>query len=95
MNIDDLLLSKLEKLSALKIADEKREETKENLSEIVAFVEILNELDLSSCEATVSTVNASSPFREDMAIKSDVVGTVLANSPKHDENFFIVPKVIE
>lgn len=95
MNIDDSLLSKLEKLSALKIADEKREETKENLSEIVAFIEILNELDLSSCKTTVNTVNTSSPFREDVVIKSDVVSTVLANSPKHDENFFIVPKVIE
>ena len=48
MQIDDTLLNKLEKLSALQISDEKREEVKKQLSEIVSFVDILNELDLSS-----------------------------------------------
>jgi len=51
MQIDDTLLNKLEKLSALQISDEKREEVKKQLSEIVSFVDILNELDLSSDEA--------------------------------------------
>lgn len=45
MQIDDTLLNKLEKLSALQINDEKREEIKKQLSEIVSFVDILNELE--------------------------------------------------
>ena len=45
MNVNDELLNKLEKLSAIKIADDKRTKIKEQLSEIVGFVEILNELD--------------------------------------------------
>ena len=40
MIIDDALLSKLERLSALKIPDEKREEFKGQLNNIVDFVEI-------------------------------------------------------
>lgn len=95
MKIDDVLLNKLEKLSALNISADKREDTKKDLSEIVNFVEILNELDLDSFEAAVSTINASTPFREDLAKKSDVIDIILANSPKHDEHFFILPKIIE
>lgn len=48
MQIDEKLLSKLEKLSALQIEEEKRSEVICELSEIVNFVEKLNELDLSS-----------------------------------------------
>ena len=42
MQIDDTLLNKLEKLSALQINDEKRDEIKKQLSEIVSFVDVLN-----------------------------------------------------
>ena len=48
MYIDDKMLEKLEKLSALKIPDDKREEFKEQLSKIVDFVEVLNELNLDN-----------------------------------------------
>ncbi|CAA6812475.1 MAG: Unknown protein, partial [uncultured Campylobacterales bacterium] len=40
--IDDKLLARLEKLSNLKIEDSKREEFKNQLEEIVGFVENLN-----------------------------------------------------
>lgn len=56
MQIDEKLLSKLEKLSALQIEEEKRSEVICELSEIVNFVEKLNELDLSSSEVTISTI---------------------------------------
>lgn len=95
MNIDDKLLSKLEKLSALRISDDKREDTMSNLSEIVSFVENLNELDLSAFEATVSTIDTCTPFREDLSKQSDVIDCVLKHAPSHDESFFLVPKVIE
>ncbi|ENL6553675.1 aspartyl/glutamyl-tRNA amidotransferase subunit C, partial [Campylobacter jejuni] len=51
MQIDEKLLSKLEKLSALQIT-KNRNETIAQLSEIVNFVEKLNELDLDSQEIT-------------------------------------------
>ena len=56
MIIDDALLSKLERLSALKIPDEKREEFKGQLNNIVDFVEILNELSLEGGEVAITTL---------------------------------------
>lgn len=94
MQIDEKLLSKLEKLSALQI-EEKRSEVICELSEIVNFVEKLNELDLSSSEVTISTIKGGAPFRSDSVNSSNVVETVLNHAPKSNDHFFIVPKIIE
>ncbi len=96
MKIDNTLLLKLEKLSSLKISDEKREGLITQLSEIVEFVENLNELNLDSEEATFTTVSGGTPFREDIPhCKPEIVETILQHAPKRDNGFFVVPKIIE
>ncbi|HEG2581990.1 TPA: Asp-tRNA(Asn)/Glu-tRNA(Gln) amidotransferase subunit GatC [Campylobacter lari] len=95
MQIDDKLLTKLEKLSALKIADEKRQELEEQLSQIVNFVEKLDELKLDDVEAMTSTTNAATPFRLDESRKSDVIDMLSKHAPNSQDGFFIVPKIIE
>ncbi len=96
MKIDDALLSKLEKLSSLEVETSKRQEIIEQLSEIVNFVENLNELDLDEEEASFTTVKGGSPFRKDLSTTSeDVVKTILENAPKSNDRFFSVPSIIE
>lgn len=96
MKIDDALLQKLEKLSSLKISDEKREGVIEQLSEIVSFVEILNELDLTHEEATFTTVAGGTPLREDIPyVVPSIVKTILEHAPNSENGFFVVPKIIE
>ncbi|HDZ5095475.1 TPA: Asp-tRNA(Asn)/Glu-tRNA(Gln) amidotransferase subunit GatC [Campylobacter jejuni] len=94
MQIDEKLLSKLEKLSALQIT-ENRNEAIAQLSEIVNFVEKLNELDLDSEEITVNTIKGGAPLRVDEIKNSDVIDQVLDCAPKKQEHFFVVPKIIE
>ncbi len=95
MKIDDKILNKLEKLSSLKIKEEKREDIINELSKIVDFVENLNELDLEQVEATFTTVEGGTLMREDIP-KSDpkIVKTILKNAPDSKGGFFIVPKII-
>ncbi|MBZ7959638.1 Asp-tRNA(Asn)/Glu-tRNA(Gln) amidotransferase subunit GatC [Campylobacter molothri] len=95
MQINEELLTKLEKLSALKITEDKRDKLVQELEEIVNFVEKLNELDLSSSEVTVSTIKGGTPLRLDQIENNDIIKDVLNHSPKKDENFFVVPKIIE
>ncbi len=87
MQIDEKLLSKLEKLSALQIT-KNRNETVVQLSEIVNFVEKLNELDLDSQEITVSTIKGGAPLRIDEIRNSNVIDEVLDCAPKKQEHFF-------
>ncbi len=96
MKIDNDLLIKLERLSSLKISDEKREGVIHQLSEIVSFVENLHELDLEAHEATCTTLNGGTPFREDIpSVNPDIVQTILKYAPQSEDSFFVVPKIIE
>jgi aspartyl-tRNA(Asn)/glutamyl-tRNA(Gln) amidotransferase subunit C len=96
MKIDDTLLTKLEKLSSLEIAKDKREDTIKEIGQIVDFVENLNELDLENEEPSFSTVGGGTPFREDIpSNNSEIIKTILENAPKSEGGFFVVPKIIE
>jgi len=93
MKIDEKLVSRLETLSMVEIED--KEKMANDLAEIVEFVEMLNELDTENIDATFSTLNASTPLREDEAIKNEIIKDILKNAPKSKDGFFIVPKIIE
>lgn len=96
MRIDNELLTKLEKLSSLEIEESKRKEVIGQLSEIVNFVENLNELDLDNEEATFTTVKGGTPLREDEpSLDDDIIKIILQNAPKKDGRFFSVPNIIE
>lgn len=96
MQIDNDLLKKLEKLSSLEIAEDKREEMITALSEIVEFVENLNELDLDKEEATFTTVAGGTPMREDEpSVNPQIIKTILENAPHSENGSFVVPKIIE
>lgn len=96
MQIDDALLGKLEKLSMLKIDDAHREEVIGQLSEILAFVDNLAELDTAGVPETFAMTTNATRLREDTpACDTAVNDDILAHAPQSDEHFFIVPKIIE
>ncbi len=96
ITVDDNLIAKLEKLSSLKIEDDKKEQIKKDISQMLEFVNNLNEVDTSNIEAMASTVEGGTPFREDIAVSSkEISGMILQNAPKSEDNHFVVPKIIE
>lgn len=96
MLIDNTTIDKLAKLSSLTIDDSKKESLAKELEEIVGFVKNLDEIDVSSVEATFTTISGGQPLREDNAFKEDGLSQrIMENAPKSDENYFIVPTIIE
>jgi aspartyl-tRNA(Asn)/glutamyl-tRNA(Gln) amidotransferase subunit C len=96
VTIDNRVLANLEKLSMLKIEDSKKEELAEQLSEILAFIDNLNELDTSSLDASFSTLAGGTPMRKDTPNVNPQIGQdILAHAPNSRDDFFIVPKIIE
>jgi len=96
MQVDDALLTRLEKLSFLQVSDDKRQEMISQLSEIVSFVDNLSDLDTDGVDDNFAMSDASTPLREDtIASSTSVNEEILKNSPKSADNFFIVPKIIE
>lgn len=96
MQIDDALLTKLEKLSYLEIAEDKREEVISQLSKIVSFVDNLSELDTTDMDPTFAMTDKGTQLREDIPTSSEQISqSILSNAPLTEDNFFIVPKIIE
>ena len=96
MTIDDTLINKLSKLSSLEIAEDKKENLKAELAEIVEFVENLNEIDVSRVDATFTTVEGGAVLREDVAIQDQELSNhIIEHSPKSENGYFVVPKIIE
>ena len=96
VTIDNTVLEKLEKLSMLKIEDDKRDELAAQLTEILAYVENLGELDTEHLDAAFSTLAGGTPMREDIpSTNPEISQSIFSHAPHAADDFFIVPKIIE
>lgn len=96
MQVDDALLTRLEKLSFLKVSDDKREEIVSQLSEIVSFVDNLSSLDTTGVDDNFAMNDSATPLREDIAsCNTSVNDDIIKNAPNSADHFFVVPKIIE
>ena len=94
MEVNEALVNKLAHLSRLQFNDTEKEEIRNDLQRIIAFVEKLNELNLEGVEPLLHMSGELNVLRED-----EVKGSVsreegLKNAPLQDGTFFKVPKVI-
>lgn len=96
MQIDNTLLTKLEKLSHLHIDDSKKEEVMEQLTDILGYIDNLNELDTDALSASFSTLEGGTPLRQDKPREAnDIAKDILRHAPQAKDDFFIVPAIIE
>jgi len=96
VQIDNTVLKKLEKLSHLRIDDSKKEEVIGQLTEILGYIDNLNELDTDALDASFSTLEGGTPLREDTPREAnDISKNILSHAPQSKDDFFIVPAIIE
>lgn len=91
MKVDDVLLSKLEKLSMIKIADSKKESFKNELSMIIEKMDSLQEVNTNAITLHDSH---KTPMREDIPHDSQIRDKILANAPNSQDGYFVVPKIL-
>jgi aspartyl-tRNA(Asn)/glutamyl-tRNA(Gln) amidotransferase subunit C len=96
MQVDNTLLSKLEKLSYLKISDDKRDEIMAQMDEMISFVDNLSELNTDGVNDSFSMTDSSTILRQDTpTCNTQINDDIIANAPRSEDHFFIVPKIIE
>jgi len=95
MDVNDALVDKLAQLARLKFDAAEKEEIKNDLQKMIAFVEKLNELDTMSVEPLLHMTDEINVLREDEIKGSISREEALKNAPLHDDQFFKVPKVIK
>jgi aspartyl-tRNA(Asn)/glutamyl-tRNA(Gln) amidotransferase subunit C len=95
MTIDKETVEKVAHLARLELAEEEKEKMIEDMSKILDFMAKLNEIDTSGIEPLVYMTNESNVVRQDVVKQEITHEEALLNAPKHDEDYFLVAKVIE
>ena len=95
MPIDKNQVKKVAKLSRISLEDNKIDSLSRDLDSILTFVEKLNELDTKEIKTLKSITDKTLEARNDIVDDGKIKNDILKNSPEKNEDFFIVPKVIE
>ena len=95
MSIDKDTVKHISKLARISLDENKVESLSKDLTSIMKFIEKLNKLNTDNVKPLTSIVNASLKSRNDEIKDGKIREQILKNSPESNEEFFVVPKVIE
>ncbi len=95
MTIDLKTIKHIAKLSRISLEDEKAQKLATDLSSIFEFIEKLNELNTKDVAPLTSIAETTLKFRKDEVKSENLREKILKNSPSDNEDFFVVPKVVE
>ena len=95
MLIDKDTVKHISKLARISLEEKKIDSLSKDLSSIMKFIEKLKELNTDKTTPLTSIINASLKSREDEAKDGKIRDQILKNSPEKNEEFFVVPKVVD
>ena len=95
MSIDKDTVKHISKLARISLDEKKINSLSKDLSSIMKFIEKLNELNTDKTIPLTSIINASLKSRKDEVKDGKIRDQILKNSPEKNEEFFVVPKVID
>ena len=95
MSIDIETARKVAHLARIKVEEDRLPALAQEFSNILDFIEQLNEVDVDAVEPMVSVTPMRLKRREDVVTDGGYQDKVLANAPDAREGFFAVPKVVE
>jgi len=95
MTIDLKTIKHISKLSRISVDDEKAKKLAGDMNTIFDFIEKLNELNTDNIEPLTSVAETKLKLRVDEVKSGNIREQVLKNSPDENEDFFVVPRVIE
>ncbi len=95
MALDKAKVADIARLARIRVADEELEGLAAELSNILTWIEQLNEVDTSAVPPMTSVVEMTLPQRPDRVDDGGYRDDILANAPERAKGFFVVPKVLE
>jgi aspartyl-tRNA(Asn)/glutamyl-tRNA(Gln) amidotransferase subunit C len=82
-------------LSRIELVPQELEKLARELQAILDFIDQLKDLDISGIAPTSHILPVNNVFRNDTPSPSLPIDKTLANAPDKEDNFFVVPRVIE
>lgn len=95
MSVDISTVKRVAHLARIAVSDDDAERMSGELNAILGFVEQLNEVDVDGVEPMTSVTPMKMRVREDAVSDGNMANAIVANAPVTEDNFFVVPKVVE
>ena len=95
MSTDLKTIKHISKLSRISVDEKRAEKLADDLNSIFEFIEKLNELKTDDVKPLTSIAETTLKFRSDEIKSKNIREQIIKNSPEDNEDYFVVPKVIE
>jgi len=95
MQVDEATVRRIARLARIKVTDQEAKALEKELSGILDWVKQLDEVDVRGVEPMTRVIPMTLRKRDDKVTDGEIAEQVLANAPQREENFFVVPKVVE
>lgn len=95
MQVDEDTVKRIARLARIRITPDEARSLKSELSGILAWVEQLDEVDVTGVEPMTRVVPIKLKMREDVVTDGGIAEDVTRNAPLTDDHFYVVPKVVE
>lgn len=95
MSVDTETVKRVARLARIAVSDDDAVRMTGELNAILGFVEQLNEVDVSGVEPMTSVTPMEMKKRQDIVTDGGKADDIVANAPASQDNFFLVPKVVE
>jgi aspartyl-tRNA(Asn)/glutamyl-tRNA(Gln) amidotransferase subunit C len=95
MNVDEATVRRIARLARIKVTSDEAKSLEKELTGILDWVAMLNEVDTANVEPMTRVVPIELPQREDKITDGEIADQVTLNAPKVEDHFFVVPKVVE
>jgi aspartyl-tRNA(Asn)/glutamyl-tRNA(Gln) amidotransferase subunit C len=95
MSVDQATVRRIARLARIAVKNEELPHLQGEINAILSFVEELGAVDVEGVEPMTSVIPMKLPMRPDVVTDGEIEQKVLANAPLAEDDFFLVPKVIE
>ncbi len=95
MSVDIETVRRVARLARIAVSEDDAERMTGELNTILGFVEQLNEVNVEGVEPMTSVMPMAMKKRDDVVTDGNRAADIVANAPATEQNFFLVPKVVE
>ena len=95
MSVDKATVRRIAKLARIALPEERVEPMMAELNGILGWIEQLQEVNVEGIEPMTSVVTHKLKMRDDVVTAGGDAAAIVANAPQSEDNFFVVPKVVE
>lgn len=95
MSVDSATVRRIARLARIAVTDGEIPKLQGELNSILAFVEELNDVNVDGVEPMTSVVPMAMPLRADAITAGEMADKIVQNAAISEDNYFLVPKVVE